>query len=135
MELSACITTITVAYIMYIIMYFRAVATPTPDQPNSLASTFMEYTSCLQHRSLVLTMSAIIQAITVQCPGALVWQNLGEGKTNSILYGSPLDLLPCAPSSLPMAVGADNQQVGKFHDKETQKTSGAIWCFEIKALC
>ena len=93
----------------------RSVTTPPTDQPGSpLTAIFEEYTRCPQHRSLILTLCSILQTITVQCPGALVWHNLGEGKTNSPLYGSPLDLLPCPPSCLPLPFGADSQEVLKI---------------------
>ena len=51
----------------------------------------------LKRLGLTLINSAL------RCPSALVWNYLGEGKSqNSVFSGSPLDLLPCAPSSLPM---------------------------------
>ena len=56
-------------------------------------------------------MCSIIQSITLRCPGALVWHYFGEDKKNPVLSGSPLDLLHCAPSSLPMPQGVDNQHV------------------------
>ena len=95
-----------------VLSYFRTVATPTPDQPGSpLLAIFEEYARCPQHRSLILTLCSIIQTTTIQCPGALVWHNLGEGKNLSPLYGSPLDMLPCPPSCLPLPFGVDNQEV------------------------
>jgi len=51
------------------------------------------------------------QAVTLSCPSALVWHNLGEGKSTSPLNGSPLDLLPCPPSCLSMPASADNAQI------------------------
>ena len=69
---------------------------------------------------LVLSMCSIIQSITLRCPGALVWHYFGEDKRNPVLSGSPLDLLHCAPSSLPMPQGVDNQHVSSdshFHSK------------------
>ena len=59
-------------------------------------------------------MCAILQAVTLRCPGALVWHHFGEDKKSPVLSGSPLDLLPCAPSSLPMPpeVQGDNHLVG-----------------------
>lgn len=39
--------------------------------------------------------------ITIECPTALVWNSVGEGKAPSVLNGSPLDHLPCPPSALP----------------------------------
>ncbi|KAL3848034.1 hypothetical protein ACJMK2_018917 [Sinanodonta woodiana] len=78
---------------------------------NPLAAVFTEYNNCPQHRGIVLSLSAILQIITLMCPSALVWNNLGEGKSSSPYCGSPLDLLPCAPSSLPMPPNPQNQQI------------------------
>jgi len=55
---------------------------------------------------LVVMLCGIIQAITLKCPTALVWRNIklnnipqvSDAKA-SLFKGSPLDLLPCAPSS------------------------------------
>lgn len=85
----------------------------TPVNAASL-SAFSEFCNCPQHRSLLLCLSAIVQAIVMSCPSALVWHNLGEGKSGSPLSGSPLDLLPCSPSNLPMPHGSDNKLVS-FH--------------------
>lgn len=56
-------------------------------------------------------MLLIFQVFTQECPSTLVWNNIGEGKNLSVLNGSPLDMLPCAPSSLPMPQGPFNAQV------------------------
>ena len=66
-----------------------------------------EFKSCEQHRSLLIILCGIVQAITLKCPTALVWRNLktttgsqaGDAKV-AMLKGSPLDVLPCAPSNL-----------------------------------
>lgn len=86
-------------------------ATPSHSQ-HPISSLFAEYNGCPQHRGLILALSYVLQTVAIRCPGALVWHHLGDGKGSSILSGSPLDLLPCAPSCLPMAPGADNQSVG-----------------------
>jgi len=78
---------------------------------SAATSIFSELCNCPQHRSLILSLSALIQAIVISCPSALIWQNLGDGKTTSPLNGSPLDLLPCSPSNLPMPAGSDNHRV------------------------
>jgi len=80
---------------------------------NAATSVFTELCNCPQHRSLILGISAIIQAIVISCPGALVWHNLGDGKSTSPLNGSPLDLLPCSSSNLPMPAGSDNHRVNR----------------------
>jgi hypothetical protein len=51
------------------------------------------------------------QAITLDCPTALVWNCVGEGKSPSVLNGSPLDHLHCSPSTLPMPQRANNPAV------------------------
>lgn len=90
-----------------------AVVSNTALPINAAASIFTELCNCPQHRSLILGLSAIIQAIVISCPSALVWHNLGDGKSTSPLNGSPLDLLPCSPSNLPMPAGSDNQRVSR----------------------
>ncbi|XP_014668472.1 PREDICTED: mediator of RNA polymerase II transcription subunit 12-like protein [Priapulus caudatus] len=57
-----------------------------------------EYGSCAFHRGLVLSYSCMLQCVTLCAPTALVWSGVGSGA----YAGSPLDLLPCAPSALPM---------------------------------
>jgi mediator of RNA polymerase II transcription subunit 12 len=76
-----------------------------------LAAIFAEYMSCPEHRTIMLKMCAIIQTITLRCPTALVWNWLGDGKTSLFICGSPLDLLPCFPSSLPMLPAPNKLQV------------------------
>ncbi|XP_013408893.1 mediator of RNA polymerase II transcription subunit 12-like protein [Lingula anatina] len=85
--------------------------TTSAPQPNPVLGAFGEYTSCSQHRGLLLGLSAVLQTIVLKCPSAVVWNNLGEGKSASVLCGSPLDLLPCAPSSLPMPPGPNNAEL------------------------
>lgn len=75
------------------------------------AAVFAEYRDCPQHRSIVMKLCGIIQTITLRCPTALVWNWLGDGKTSLFICGSPLDILPCNPSSLPMLPSPQNQQI------------------------
>ncbi|XP_076370100.1 mediator complex subunit kohtalo isoform X2 [Tachypleus tridentatus] len=88
-----------------------AVSPPTQPLVNPLAANLAEIMSCPHHRSIILNLSAMLQIITLDCPSALVWNNIGEGKSHSILNGSPLDLLPCSPSSLPMPPRPYNPQI------------------------
>jgi mediator of RNA polymerase II transcription subunit 12 len=61
-------------------------------------------------RFVILGLATVIQAVTLECPTALVWNYFGENKTPSALLASPLDYLPnCAPSGLPMPPRACNQ--------------------------
>ncbi|XP_069105326.1 mediator of RNA polymerase II transcription subunit 12-like protein isoform X3 [Argopecten irradians] len=79
---------------------------------NPLAAVFSQYNNCPQHRGIILSLSATLQVITLLCPTSLIWNTLGDGKTtSSVLCGSALDLLPCAPSSLPMPPGPENPQI------------------------
>lgn len=82
-----------------------------PPQPNPLNAVFQQYINCPQHRGIILGLSAIIQYITLLCPTALVWNNLGEGRSTHIMCASPLDLLPCPPSALPMPDNPQRSQI------------------------
>nr|KAG5692294.1 hypothetical protein BaRGS_009504 [Batillaria attramentaria] len=91
-----------------------AITTTSNNQYHSnhpFAAVFADYRDCPQHRSIILRLCAIVQTATLRCPTALVWNWLGDGKTVSFLCGSPLDILPCAPSSLPMLPGSQNQLI------------------------
>ncbi|XP_032453194.1 mediator of RNA polymerase II transcription subunit 12 isoform X4 [Nasonia vitripennis] len=68
---------------------------------NQLNAVFNDYLNCPHHRDVLYGLSTIIQVITLECPTALVWNNVGEGKSISVLNGSPLDHLPCPPAALP----------------------------------
>ena len=86
-----------------------------------LSIVLCEYNNCPQHRGVILSLSAIIQSLLIQCPAAFVWLQLGEAKQHSPLYGSPLDLLPCAPSSLPISPGPDTADIRRqLHAQEQQ---------------
>ena len=86
-------------------------STSAPPVNTAAMSAFSEFCNCPQHRSLLLCLSAVVQAIVLSCSSSLVWHNLGDGKSASPLSGSPLDMLPVSPSSLPMPVGNDNKSV------------------------
>ena len=62
-----------------------------------------EYKGCNQHRTLVVMLSGILQAITLRCPTALIYSvakcNTTD-PTKSQVMGSPLDKLACRPSDL-----------------------------------
>uniref|UniRef100_A0A1A8SM95 Mediator of RNA polymerase II transcription, subunit 12 homolog n=1 Tax=Nothobranchius rachovii TaxID=451742 RepID=A0A1A8SM95_9TELE len=88
---------------------------PTPtSQPaggNQPQTPFTDFYICPQHRPLVFGLSCMLQSIVLCCPSALVWHySLTDSRNKT---GSPLDLLPIAPSSLPMPGGntAFTQQV------------------------
>ncbi|KAL8595941.1 hypothetical protein ACOMHN_018253 [Nucella lapillus] len=74
------------------------------------AAVFAEYRDCPQHRSVVMKLCGLVQTITIQCPTALIWNWLGDGKASSFICGSPLDILPCRPASLPMLPSQQNPQ-------------------------
>lgn len=68
---------------------------------NPYENAFNEFLTCPQHRDTVMSLSSILQVITLECPTALIWSGIGENRSSS-LFGSPLDHLPIAPSTLPM---------------------------------
>lgn len=63
-----------------------------------------DFLLCEHHRPLIMQLSAMIQAITLRCPGALVWCGLSGKERDTItpLSGGPLEYLPILPSQLPM---------------------------------
>ncbi|XP_078403088.1 mediator of RNA polymerase II transcription subunit 12 isoform X3 [Cetorhinus maximus] len=80
---------------------------PTPTPPtngaNQPQSPFLDFYICPQHRPVVFGLSCMLQSIVLCCPSALVWHySLTDCRNKT---GSPLDLLPIAPSSLPMPGG------------------------------
>ncbi|XP_026136992.1 mediator of RNA polymerase II transcription subunit 12 isoform X1 [Carassius auratus] len=88
---------------------------PTPtSQPaggNQPQTPFTDFYICPQHRPVVFGLSCMLQSIVLCCPSALVWHySLTDSRNKT---GSPLDLLPIAPSNLPMPGGNSsfNQQV------------------------
>ncbi|XP_063875585.1 mediator of RNA polymerase II transcription subunit 12-like protein isoform X3 [Scylla paramamosain] len=103
-------------------------------------STFQELLSCHQHRPVVQATSCFIQAITLDCPTAMVWNNAGEGKASSWLTGSPLDLLPCPPSDLPMPPRYNNQhiraqlRVMEEHIRQRSRSAENRWSLDKYAL-
>uniref|UniRef100_A0A671R993 Mediator of RNA polymerase II transcription subunit 12-like n=1 Tax=Sinocyclocheilus anshuiensis TaxID=1608454 RepID=A0A671R993_9TELE len=98
---------------------------PTPtSQPaggNQPQTPFTDFYICPQHRPVVFGLSCMLQSIVLCCPSALVWHySLTDSRNKT---GSPLDLLPIAPSNLPMPGGNSsfNQQVrAKVREIEEQ---------------
>ncbi|KAG9351320.1 hypothetical protein JZ751_022567 [Albula glossodonta] len=79
--------------------------TPTsqPAGGNQNQTPFNDFYICPQHRPLVFGLSCMLQSIVLCCPSALVWHySLTDSRNKP---GSPLDLLPIAPSNLPMPGG------------------------------
>nr|KAF6478103.1 mediator complex subunit 12L [Molossus molossus] len=99
---------------------------PSPAPPGPGVSpvqlAFSDFLSCAQHGPLVYGLSCMLQTVTLCCPSALVW-NYSSSDSRSASPGSPLDLLPVAPSSLPMPGGNTpfNQQVrARIYEAEQQ---------------
>ncbi|RXM91078.1 Mediator of RNA polymerase II transcription subunit 12 [Acipenser ruthenus] len=77
--------------------------TPQPAGGNQPQTPFTDFYICPQHRPLVFGLSCMLQSIVLCCPSALVWHySLMDSRNKT---GSPLDLLPIAPSNLPMPGG------------------------------
>lgn len=79
--------------------------------PSPTKNTVQDLLSCPQHRSLAITLSAVVQIITLKCRSALVWHPTYESRTPHSLVGSPLDHLPYPPSCLPMAKCVNREQI------------------------
>uniref|UniRef100_A0A8C4XAK2 Mediator complex subunit 12 n=1 Tax=Erpetoichthys calabaricus TaxID=27687 RepID=A0A8C4XAK2_ERPCA len=76
---------------------------PQPAGGNHTQTPFTDFYLCSQHRPLVFGLSCMLQSIVLCCPSALVWHySLMDSRNKT---GSPLDLLPIAPSNLPMPGG------------------------------
>ena len=76
---------------------------------------FHDYLNCAHHRHVVLCLSSMLHMIMLDCPAALVWNSLSSGTNQKAavqVCGSPLDILPCPPSALPVAPGPSVERVG-----------------------
>lgn len=86
----------------------------------------------------MLQLSCIIQTITLECPTALVWCGAGVG---TVWHGSPLDMLPLNPSTLPMASRCDMNtyrkqlQQAETNIRERSKRAEGRWCTEKWQTC
>ncbi|KAL6442397.1 hypothetical protein ACFW04_002558 [Cataglyphis niger] len=80
---------------------------------NPLTIAFNDYLTCAHHRDIIYSLSTIIQVITLECPTALVWNSVGEGKAPSVLNGSPLDYLLCPPAALPCPPASSGNPIMK----------------------
>lgn len=52
------------------------------------------------HKEQIVILTSIVQAIELGSMQSLIWNDVGDGKTESPYNGSPLDFLPCPPSLL-----------------------------------
>ena len=87
------------------------------DISNNQVKANSNQNQCSTHLlSIVHTLSSIIQTTVVLCPGALVWYPPSDSKS----CGSPLDLLPCAPSSLPLPELPSDDLEGRQEDLEAR---------------
>lgn len=91
---------------------------------NMFQALFSEYLGCPQHRTIILGLGALLQCVTLKCPSALIWINSADPKDKGASGpGSPLDILPFPPSSLPIAGGpsVQNHQIrGTLRNMENQ---------------
>uniref|UniRef100_A0A5S6QG82 Med12 domain-containing protein n=1 Tax=Trichuris muris TaxID=70415 RepID=A0A5S6QG82_TRIMR len=98
-----------------------------------------EHLNCQFHRTVLLGLSAVVHAILIDCSTAFVWN---EMKTDDVgfnskayLCGSPLDILPCNPSELPMVADSSSELVRKrleslqSHVRERSGVVESHWSF------
>lgn len=106
---------------------------------NPLIAAFKELLSCSHHKYVVLTLSSIVQIITIKCPTALIWHSIGDSNKISVFNGSPLDYLPCPPHFLPMPKRPNNEEIRtKIREREDEISirSAAIeqkWCLKTSS--
>lgn len=106
---------------------------------NPLTTAFKDLLSCSHHKYVVLTLSSIIQIITIKCPTALIWHSIGDSNKISVFNGSPLDYLPCPPHYLPMPKRPNNEDIRKRIkecENEISIRSAAIeqkWCLKTNS--
>lgn len=73
------------------------------------------------YKSAIYILSSILQAICIECPTAMVRHHIVDAKFSPMFQGSPLDHLPCLPSSLPMIESDLNFELRKaVHDAERE---------------
>lgn len=73
--------------------------------------------------SVAFGLVCIVQVITVKCPSAQVWYPLDDSKS---CIGSPIDLLPFAPSLLPLPVIPDDDKDALFEQQQLRYL--LLWC-------
>ncbi|KAL1242077.1 Mediator of RNA polymerase II transcription subunit 12-like protein [Trichinella spiralis] len=84
----------------------------------------LDYLNCPFHRTVLFGLSNVIHAVLIDCPTALIWNEMecedtGEnGK--AYLCGSPLDLLYCSPVDLPLFVDPSTEFVKKELERLTE---------------
>lgn len=85
-----------------------------------------DFLLCEHHRPVIMELSAMIQAITLRCPGALVWCGLSGKERDSItpLAGGPLEYMPVLPSQLPMP--SNNRRHNDFIRKRLREVEQQI---------
>ena len=63
-------------------------------------------------RMIIMTLSAIMMSVSVECPTAMVWHYWSDNKTPSSLLGSPMDCLPdIRPYALCTPTRSDTQEL------------------------
>lgn len=73
------------------------------------------------YKNAIYILSSILQVICIECPTAMVRHHIVDAKFPATFQGSPLDHLPCLPSSLPMMESDLNFELRKsIHDAERE---------------
>ena len=76
---------------------------PVKVEPNHVVPANSSTGNERRYDTLIWGMNTVVQLITLFCPGALVWYEPADPKHHP---GSPLDLLPQAPSQMLIAPSA-----------------------------
>lgn len=73
------------------------------------------------YKDAIYLLSSILQVICIECPTAMVRHHIVDAKFPPMFQGSPMDHLPCPPSSLPMMESDLNFELRKsIHDAERE---------------
>lgn len=67
---------------------------------SSIKTLFNKFIQCPFHHDQIILLISIVHAVQLGCVQALIWNKVGDGRSESPYNGSALDFLPCPPSTL-----------------------------------
>lgn len=67
---------------------------------SSIKALFNKFVQCPLHRDQLIQLISIVHSIQLGCMQACLWNKVGDERIENPYNGSPLDFLPCPPSTL-----------------------------------
>lgn len=67
---------------------------------SSIKALFNKFVQCPMHRDQLIQLISIVHSIQLGCMQACLWNKVGDERIENPYNGSPLDYLPCPPSTL-----------------------------------